>query len=80
MRELSGDSTFVVGLRVDEDGDLRFAISEGVLEIRFAADDEPLALREVRIAEAEEAEFAPWQQPGHAGGGTNYSGSPDAWE
>ena len=32
-----------------------------ILEIRFAADDEPLALREVRIAEAEEAEFAPWQ-------------------
>ena len=29
MRELSGDNTFVVGLRVDEDGDLRFAISGG---------------------------------------------------
>ena len=29
MRELSGDNTFVVGLRVDEDGDLRFAISAG---------------------------------------------------
>ena len=64
MRELSGDTTFVVGLRVDEDGDLRFAISGGILEIRFAADDEPLALREVRIAEAEEAEFAPWQVSG----------------
>ena len=61
MRELSGDSTFVVELQVDEDGDLRFAISGSVLEIRFAADDEPLALREVRVAEAEEAEFAPWQ-------------------
>ncbi|HWM63542.1 MAG TPA: hypothetical protein VNP96_06070 [Solirubrobacterales bacterium] len=64
MRELSGDNTFVVGLRVDEDGDLRFAISGSVIEIRFAADDEPLALREVRIAEAEEAEFAPWQASG----------------
>ena len=64
MRELSGDNTFVVGLRVDEDGDLRFAINGGILEIRFAADDEPLALREVRIAEAEEAEFAPWQASG----------------
>ena len=61
MRELSGDNTFVVGLRVDEDGDLRFAISDSIIEIRFATDDEPLALREVRIAEAEEAEFAPWQ-------------------
>ena len=64
MPELRGDTTFVVGLRVDEDGDLRFAISGGILEIRFAADDEPLALREVRIAEAEEAEFAPWQASG----------------
>ena len=64
MRELSGDNTFVVGLRVDEDGDLRFAISGSIIEIRFAADDEPLALREVRIAEAEEAEFAPWQPSG----------------
>ena len=64
MRELSGDNTFIVGLRVDEDGDLRFAVSGGILEIRFAADDEPLALREVRIAEAEEAEFAPWQASG----------------
>ena len=36
MRELSGDNTFVVGLRVDEDGDLRFAVGGGVLEIRFA--------------------------------------------
>ena len=64
MRELSGDNTFVVGLRVDEGGDLCFAVSGGVLEIRFAADDEPLALREVRVAEAEEAEFAPWQASG----------------
>ena len=29
MRELSGDSSFVVGLRVDEAGDLRFAIGGG---------------------------------------------------
>lgn len=64
MRELSGDNTFVVGLRVDEDGDLRFATGEGILEIRFAGDDEPWALREVRIAEAEEAELAPWQASG----------------
>jgi hypothetical protein len=64
MRELSGDKTFVVGLRVDEDGDLRFAIGGGILEIRLAADGEPLALREVSITEAEEAEFALWQASG----------------
>ena len=64
MRELSEDNTFVVGLRVDEDGDLRFAVSGGIIEIRFADDDEPSALRQVRIAEAEEAEFAPWQASG----------------
>ena len=46
MRELSGDNTFVVGLRVDEDGDLSFAISGSIIEIRFAGDDEPIALRE----------------------------------
>ncbi len=62
MRErLSGDNTFLVGLRVDEEGDRRFAIGGGILEIRFAPDDAPLAVREVRIAEAEEAEFGPWQ-------------------
>jgi hypothetical protein len=64
MRELSGEVTFVVGLRVDEDGDLGFAISGSIIEIRFAADEQPLALREVRIAEAEAAEFAPWQASG----------------
>ena len=64
MSDVSGDKTFVVGLRVDEDGDLRIAISGSIIEIRLAADDEPLALREVRIAEAEEAEFAPWQASG----------------
>ena len=64
MRELSGDNTFIVGVRVDEDGDLRFAVSGGIIEISFADDDEPSALREVRIAEAEEAEFAPWQASG----------------
>jgi len=64
VRELSEDNTFVVGLRVDEDGDLRFAVSGDIIEIRFADDDEPSALRQVRIAEAEEAEFAPWQASG----------------
>ena len=61
MRELSGDNTFVVALRVDEDGDLSFAMDGSIIEIRFAAADEPSAMHEVRIAEAEDAEFAPWE-------------------
>ena len=64
MPELSGDNTFVLGLRVDEDGDLRLAISGSIIEICFAADDQPCALREVHIAEADEAEFVPWQASG----------------
>jgi hypothetical protein len=67
MLDLSGNSTFVVGLGVDEDGDLRLALSGGILEIRFAADDEPLALCEVRITEAEAAELGPWQASGGLG-------------
>jgi len=58
MREFTGDRTFVVGLRVNEDGDMQFAIGGGMLEIRFAADESPLALREVRVAEPDVAEFA----------------------
>ena len=61
MREPSGNRTFVVGLRVNEDGEMQFAASGGILEIRFAADESPLALREVRVAEPDEAELAPWQ-------------------
>jgi hypothetical protein len=49
--ELSKNSTFVLGLRVDEDGDLRFAIGDSVIEICLTADDEPLALRLVGVAE-----------------------------
>lgn len=60
MHELGGYSTFFIGLRVDEDGDLRFAIGDGVIEACFSADDEPLSLREVRVAEPEETELAPW--------------------
>lgn len=63
MRELDGYDTFLVGLQVDEDGDLRFAIGGSILEIRVVA-DEPLLLREVCIAEAEESELAPWQASG----------------
>ena len=64
MSELSGHSTFVLGLRVDEDGDLRFAIGDSVIEISLTADDEPLTMREVSVAEVEQAELAPWQASG----------------
>ena len=64
MSELGGHSTFVLGLRVDEDGDLRFAIGDSVIEISLTADDEPLTMREVRVAEVEQAGLAPWQASG----------------
>jgi hypothetical protein len=64
MREFSGQSTFVLGLRVDEDGDLRFAIGDSVIEIYLNDDDEPLAMREVGLAEIQEAELAPWDGSG----------------
>ena len=58
MGELSGHSTFVIGLRVDEDGDLRFAAGDNVIEMWLSADDVPLAMRKVRLAEAEETDLA----------------------
>ena len=61
MRESSGNRTFVVGLRVNEDGEMQFAMSGGILEIRLAADESPLALRRVRVAELDEPESVAWQ-------------------
>jgi len=61
MCELGGHSTFLLGLRVDEDGDLRFTVGDSVIEICLTADDELLAMREVIVAEVEEAELAPWE-------------------
>lgn len=61
MCELGENRTFVVGLGVNEDGDMQCAPGGGILEIRLAADGGPLALREVRIAEMDDAEFALWQ-------------------
>ena len=61
MRKPSGNRTFVVGLRVNEDGEMQFAMSCDILEIRLAADESPLALREVRVAELDVAESVPWQ-------------------
>jgi hypothetical protein len=64
MSEFSGHSTFVLGLRVDEDGDLRFAIGDSVIEICLTDDDEPVAMREVDLAEVKEAEIVPWEASG----------------
>ena len=60
MHELSGHSTFLIGLRVDEDGHLRFAIGDCVIEMCLTDDDDPVALREVGIAEVDEVELVPW--------------------
>ena len=64
MGEHSERSTFVLGLRVDEDGDLRFAVSDSVIEMRLNAADEPLALRQVSLADVEEDQLAAWEHPG----------------
>ena len=61
MHELSGHSTFLIGLRVDEDGELRFAIGDRVIEMSLTQDDDPVALREVAIAELDEVELVPWK-------------------
>jgi hypothetical protein len=49
---------------VDEDGDLRFAIGDSVIEICLTDDDEPLTMREVGLGEIKEAELAPWEASG----------------
>ena len=67
MRESSGHSTFVLGLRVDEDGDLRFAIGDSVIELCLTDEDEPLAMREVGLAETKEAGLAPWEASSESG-------------
>jgi len=64
MREPGGHSTFVIGLRVDEDGDLRFAIGDNVIEICLTADDDPVALREVSLVDVHEPELVPWEALG----------------
>ncbi len=61
MSEFRGHSTFVLGLRVDEDGDLRFAIGGSVIEICLTHDDEPMSMREVDLAEVKDAELVPWE-------------------
>ncbi len=58
MCEPGENRTFVVELGVNEDGDMQIAPGGGILEIRLAADESPLALREVRIAEMDDAELA----------------------
>jgi hypothetical protein len=67
VREFTGNRTFVIRLRVNDDGDMQFAISGGMLEIRFGADESPLALREVRVAEPDVAEFASWPSSERSG-------------
>jgi len=57
------DSTFIVGLCLDPNGDLQLAGGSNVFELRFAEDECPEALRRVRIEDSDATELEPWQSP-----------------
>lgn len=58
------DSTFIAGLCLDADGDLQLAGGSNVFELRFADDQSPEALRQVRIEHPDATnEFDPWHSP-----------------
>ena len=57
-------STFIAGLCLDANGDMQLAGGSNVFELRFADDETPEALRQVRIENLETAtEFGPWYSP-----------------
>ena len=57
-------TTFIVGLCLDANGDMQLAGGSNVFELRFADDETPEALRQVRIENLEAAtEFGPWYSP-----------------
>jgi hypothetical protein len=54
-------STFIAALCLDAKGDMQLAGGSNVFELRFADDESPEALRQVRIEQADETpEFGPW--------------------
>jgi hypothetical protein len=63
--EFSGASAFIADLCVDGEGEIQLAVGGRVLEIPFADDDTPLALREVSIGRVDAMEFGPWQSFRH---------------
>jgi hypothetical protein len=57
-------STFIAGLCLDANGDLQLAGGSNVFELRFADDESPETLRQVRIEYPDATiEFGPWQSP-----------------
>lgn len=57
-------STFIAGLCLDANGDMQLAGGNTVLELQFADDESPEALRRVRIEHPDAAtEFGPWHSP-----------------
>jgi hypothetical protein len=51
-------STFIASLCVDANGDMQLADGDSILELRFADDQSPEALRQVRI-DMDETELGP---------------------
>jgi hypothetical protein len=47
-------STFIAGLFLDEDGEMQLAAGSNILELQFADDERPEALRRVRIEDVAE--------------------------
>jgi hypothetical protein len=57
-------STFIAGLCLDANGDMQLAAGSDVFELRFADDESPEALRQVRIEHPDATtEFDPWHSP-----------------
>jgi hypothetical protein len=57
-------STFIAGLCLDANGDMQLADGSDVFELRFADDETPEALRQIRIEHPDATtEFGPWQSP-----------------
>jgi hypothetical protein len=57
-------STFISALCLDANGDMQLAGGSNVFELRFADDESPEALRQVRIEHPDPTtEFGPWHSP-----------------
>lgn len=57
MEDDSSGRTFIAGLCLDADGDLQLAGAGTLLELRFADDESPEALRRVRIEDPDATEL-----------------------
>jgi hypothetical protein len=50
-------STFIAALCLDANGDMQLAAGSKVFELRFADDESPEALRQVRVEDTDAPEF-----------------------